>query len=607
MDPLQMILQAASGSDAALNSGIAQQNASTAQQQKLYDQSAKLNEQAIATSTQANIAGADVALAKGKTLEQIQALYNLNLNDPTNELAKNLSVIKNAKEAYGPARAEFDQAMQTGLLDDPIGFLVNQIRLPQLAAKVNAIADAEDQAVTRNRQALEGQAAAKSTIIANTADAEYQINLQMADANAKLAMAKAKSEEAQNVARIAGSNLQTLSLLDKKFDNMRQTATSVESIQASRASRAESAQRMKMAQEEHAFQRAMRVEALNEKQAKIAARDRYDARLAEVAHVLGYVEPPTAQTLDKFGTPKFQAKLDAFATTGTMGETLAESLPFYLGQGGANPAVLRKTGGASIYDTARKLQESALGEAYVNKAQKEYMAANQGKVPKPDDLKTLAFDLYQKDISNDMLVKTGGGKGLTSPAYDNVYTPYKAQYVSFGTQIETNPAYAGLKNNIVHKYVQARVQAGPVTGEKGNNLTAQDQQAIVAAIVKDAVERRIDPKTAAADAAQYFRAAANFNYDMGKYDLFGLPRQSAYLATVEPVGETGIGRFFSAGPDKFDWTNQQQWENVLMRKVRTQQTSPTNPFAGGLLTPQSEIDKNAAQVKPVRDPNRPFN
>lgn len=612
-NPLQMIMQAAQGQNSALTAGIGQNQAATDEMSRLFQQSAVETDSGNEQTASAHMKAAGIERAKGGTLEQIQQLYNLDLQNPTNALASNLATIKQAQEAYGPARAEFDQAQQTGLLDNPLQYIINQIRLPQMAAKVNAIADAEDRAIQDNQMRLAGQAAAKSTIIAATSDAEYEMNMQRADAAARKARAASLESQAQNIGRISASNMQTLSLVDKRFDNQRQTAVSLQSIQDAAENRALRIQQMAIAQEdrmirraeakessllraeqfaatqeERAARRAERTEVAKGKQEKQAQIERLDARFTDVAGTLGMVEPPTVATLDKFGTPKYQEKLYQFATTGTMGESLAESLPFYLGQGGANPGVLRKTGAASIYDTAVKLQGTALGKTYEAAALRELQKGNQGgKAPKPEDLRKMAFDLYQLDITNSMLVKKDDPaiKDLASRTFDNLYNPYKAQFLSMATQIDAgNGKWATLKDNVVHKYVKARLSAGPVTGENGNNLNAQDQQAIMKAITEEISTRKLDPKVAAAQVSAYFKAAANFNYELNKYNLFGLQPQSAYQFTLE-------GSFFKGDErQKLDLTDPQQVENAFQRSVRKRTVS--NAAAEQVL--DNPVGKNIA-------------
>lgn len=591
MDPIQAILQGASQSDTALSKGIDSNNAAASAMEQLFRQSATSTGSAINAAADANRQQAGVGLAQGKLAENIQSLYGLNLSDPTNVLAGNLKVIKDSQEAqrqaevaYAPARAEYDSAASVGLLDNPFQYIMNQIKLPQLAAKVNSIdaarersVDLENQAVQRNMQALQGEAAAKSTLVANTADAEFEVAMKRADAQAIAANAELQRHQAEDVARVAATRLQSVTLADKRQDNLRQAAVSVAQLRTAAENHTLHVEQMKDAAINRQLKTLALEGALEDKQRKRETDAAINARLSVASASLGRPDAINITTL-KLLPKDVAAGIESAAFTGRYGNDLQSSLDFYLSQGGADPNKLGKSG-MPQYVSAQLMQESAEQDEWRTNAMQSLIKTTGSKTHiKEEEITALAYKMYQANLVQTVRAKNENAPSAVDPAFDRLYNPYKLPYVAAAGLIASgkNETLAPLKDNIFQKYVQARLTAGPVQGNQGNNLSSTDLQAVFTAMVSDATIGKVSVNNLASQIAEYTQRLSQYQYDTVKPDLFALPRPSNYYVNVQGQGLLGSGQ------SRVDFTDTSQLENYLTRAVvqrrSAQQTMTYDPL-----------------------------
>jgi hypothetical protein len=490
---------------------------------------------------------AEITYSQNKALEKLQQTFGLDQSDVNNEIAKSLAVAETARQGRTAVRAEYDELASTDLLSNPIGYLLAQVKMPAVAARNNALADAEDLALqnidTRTRQL----AAAKATLTANTADTIRDNQFQQAQNDAKLANAKLQQQEGQVQVAQANTEMQLAALENQMGDNVRSTLGTIISLEDQQEARAD--------------RKRQRDEILAGKKMREDEDLRLNERLAVVSKSLGLVEPMTVARLKGLTNKKVQEAWANAALSGQYGSDLQESLGFYLGNGARDR--IQNTGGASVYSTAQKLaQGGAQTEAL---AARTLQAKNQGKAPKKEDAVAAGFEMYRDDLVNSMSGVTSP-EDLSSSRWNSTYNPYVAPYLSFGKAINENPQLQKvLGNNVVKLAVEDLVKSGAI---KTENLTADQQQQVLLSVAEQVKQRKIDPKQAAAQVAMYYKAASAYNSQLNKPELFGLPQQKSYLFTLE-------GTFGAANRKKLDLMNPTDIENTLIwRAKRGEMQSP---------------------------------
>lgn len=519
--------------------------------QEKLGQSLQTQQQVIQDAALNAGAKASIEYTQNKTLEELQRMFGLDVSQADNEIAKSLAVAQQAREARVGVRAEYDQLAGTSVLENPIGYLFAQLQLPAVAARNNALADAEDLALqnidTRTRQLT----AAKNVISANTADEIHKFQLQQAKLEKRAAEAKLLGEEAKNLVASAGTELQLAQISNQIGDNTRsalQTIISLEDREEARKLRKEQIDA-----------------ALSAKKLKEEEDARLNSRLKTVSSALGLVEPMTLSRLKTLTNKKLQEAWLGAALTGQMGEDLQQSVRFYLSEG--NRVGIQNGGGASVQLTAEKLDRA--GASYQSVAEKSMMAANPaGKKPSTEESRAAGYKLYEQSVVASMASPTERDD-LSSSAWDRVYNPYVAPFLSFSKAVNDNPQLKFMQTNAVHTAINDLVKSGAVRTE---NLTAEQQQQVVLSVVEQVAARKMDPKKAAADISSYFKGAASYNRVLNKADLFALPAQQSYLFTIE-------GTFGDSNRRKVDLMNPSDVENAIVwRMKKSSQAIGETPF-----------------------------
>jgi hypothetical protein len=496
-----------------------------AQVNQLNQESLQMQKDAVLQAGVNAAAKAEVDYKRASLVEDLQRSFNLDPDAANNEISKNLAVITGTQEQYNQERAIYDKMASTDLLSNPIGYLLAQIRMPAQAAKVNALADIEDRARNNIVQQNQMLASSKAAITANTADQEHQNALAEAK-NAELAaQAKLKSAEAATMAQQGAQEMQLLQLQSKNLDDARSTITSVSSIAARAEALAEARERRADAAVDRELRRAQLKEILDKKQLEADEENRLNGRLSAVSKTLGLVEPMTMNRLKTLTNKKEQMIWLEAAQTGQLGDDLKTSLEFYLGRG--NRAAIQATGGASVYDSAKKMADA--GTTYEAEATRQLMAQNMGKAPKREEAIATAFKLYEQNVIGSMHGAVGA-EDLSSSKWDKTYNPYRVEFLSFNRAIDKIPELQTLKNNVVKSTIDELVKTGSVTT---SNLTSEQQQQVLGGVIAKVRAKQLDPKKAAADIAAYFGTAADFNRQMTANVNFALPIQDAYSFTVQ--------------------------------------------------------------------------
>lgn len=510
--------------------------------------SASGQQAAISNAEQTAGKAAEISFQQASLGELLQKQFNMDPSQTHNEITDSLAEAQRAKDARVSARAEYDQAASVGILDNPLEYLVNQLKLPTLAAKNNALADQEDLALNNIATKTQMLKNAQNTVVANVADAQKQVAVEQAKNVADMARAKLSDEEAKNLTAQASGKLQLIGLVDKMADNTRATIGTVISLQDR--------------EDQAAARNALKKDINDKKKSDQADEDRLNSRLQLVSDSLGLAEPMTVKRLRQLQNKKDQDVWLNAATTGQMGDDLQSSLGFYLGSG--SRANINAQGGASTYLTATKLAQA--GAALQSTV--EHTAAATGKKLNSAESKAAAYKLYEDSVVSSMRSPTDKSD-LSSSTWDKTYNPYIAPFKSFSAAIATRPELAGLKTNIMNSSVQTLLGTGVVTGE---NLTSDQQQQVIGSISKMVETKQITAAKAAADISVYTSAASAWNRSMNGYSLFALPAQDAYLFTMN--GEVDRR--------KVDLMNPTTLENALIKRA-TEARRVNGAFHGGIF------------------------
>lgn len=528
--------------------------------------------QSDAAQQQSDAIGRDAAIQAGmvatqkaalnytqnSALQRYQQELGLDPADAQNILSRSIAEKEGLRPQYEASRAEYDAAASTDLLSNPIGFIFAQLKLPSLAAKTNALADAMGRADVRMQVANEHLDTRRRTLVATSADQIREFELAQAAVDKKIADSKLKASEAATASKRAGELMQQMQVVNMVGDNQRQTIGQLATLRDQEENRVERRQRMALVEEQ-------RKQLMDAKKAKDEDIARFDAGLAVVSSKLGLQTPVTYAEWSKL-PEKEKALWHTAAKTGQFGDTLYDSIVFYNEK--ASRAGVAQQGNAASYDAFVKLRTSGLA----HQAEAEREAMKTGKKIKPEEARARGFDIYADKLLN-AAEGVNSTLDLASSKWDKDYIPYRAPTMQFAELANTDPRFAAFKNNEVVKAVNSIATA---TGARGQLTTAQEQAAL-GSIYEQVRTRKILPAKAAADIAAFYKAATDFNYAQTQYDLFGLPKQRAYMYSLE-IGRNRIktNLFNAAELDR-------AFQREVARDIKNAPTMFTDPL--GSLPP----------------------
>ena len=528
------------GQDVML-SGVAQGDAKFKAGELMRQQASQLGEQ---------VAGqvAEASYKQTQLLQQVQGLLGLDTTQANNEIAKSIAQLNSSQQEYQSARKEYDAAITTNFMDDPIGYIVAQLNLPSLSARVNVAADSEAAAQDNISTRTQMLNQSRQTLTADTADIIREAKLKEAHAQSLAAEAQLNQAQGENAIRIASAKMQAYQIADKIQGNVVSginTISSIQNAQETRALRQEAMQdrrevRANAAKDDElkTAERELRVENLRQalKEKKLAAdtEARYNEQLATVSKSLGMKVPVTMDAIHQMTNKEEQARWYGIATTGTYGPDLRSSLETYINRG--DPNAIQLGGGSSIITSARKLAQSGAGYEGIVASAYRTNPANGGKSLPGSVAKAEGFITYKQDLIDSQSAVDPKIKDLSSPHWDTYYNPYVAQFTAFNKAIDTLPQLAELKNNSVKKAIDALIASGAV---KTENLTAEQQKQVLLATVQQVAQRNSSPKDIARDVAVFFNAVSAYDRTLNKYDNFSLPPQESYMFTL-PSGKVDL-------------------------------------------------------------------
>lgn len=492
-------------------------NADTAAMQDMMTVNTQEATQVAQTSADLAARTAAVEYARNKTMENAQAVLGLNPDDVNNQLATSMAEYNAAETQRKASKQQFDKLSQISLLDNPLGWLAAQLQLPQVAAQNNAAVDTRDAAAANIATRQQLLTAHRSAVTANTAAQVQQIKLDTAQNDLAAARIKIREAEIQNSSVIAGRKLQAYQLSDKLFD----IESDLVNKQLTVGQYMMSLEERREARAERAAQSAERLAAKKAQAEDLAA---FDVQLGRVSQFLGLQTPMTAELLKRMpDAKKKQAWIEA-ATTGQIGADLVGSLQFINANG--NTASLRQNNPG----VAAAAQNFAAGiDSYSGEVQRKARA--EGKTPKPAELVAQANDAYTNDIIASAS-RPGTGNSLTSPRWDSVFNPYKAQHHVMLDEIKSGKL--PLQNNALVKELQLLRD----TDRNGTatNISSEQELTALKAVALQVKSGKLKIDEASQQVAEYYRLAAGKNRELYQYELFNLPPQTSYRGQIPGVG-----------------------------------------------------------------------
>ena len=467
---------------------------------------------------QAGAQRAAITYQQNATKEKAQEIAGLNPEDQENEYVRSMAALTAAQTERAPIKAEYDKLTQVNFFDNPVGYILAQMQLPQVAAKHNALVERENAAeqniLTRTRVLQ----AYNNTTVANTASQVQDVQLKEAQVKNLEAGVGLREAEMKNGALIAQRQMQMAQLEDKKADNLRAalgTQLSVAQYQMSLQER-----------QEARAERAQRARAtLAEQKDRDLRESQYNEGLARVSKALGLPIVMDLKTLKQMPNQKMQqAWLDA-ATTGTMGADLKESLAF-IRDAATMPTLQRQNPG---FAQALGAMDSAIrgyGNTLSDEARK--------KTGKPLTLKELT-DLAPKTYAADIVEAASNPKfkrNLSDKSWDNTFNPYRAPHTAVLQDTETGPL-AALKDNVM---VKALTTVSATVPADARGFRGEDEARAVRVVGELVAAKKLTAKEAAAQVSQYYRVATAKGRDLYGYELLNLPPQTRYNVTVQSGG-----------------------------------------------------------------------
>lgn len=467
----------------------------------------------------ARIAGekAAVNFQQESALQQVAATFGVNPDEQSYVIANLMADYQAAEDGRLQVRAKYDSLASKDLLSDPIGYIFAQLELPAVAAQNNAFASAKESAAQdiKTRQQLMIQAKQSTTV--NTADQLKTIRLAEA-ANARQAADIQLSQAALDMdSKIAGQKLQEFQLRDKKYDvndSLFNKTLQVQEFQMNQ-------ERLNLAREEAKARRDAVAKDKKKEEDNLA---QLNAGLALVSRFVGARVPLNVDILKEMKDPKKKQILIEAAMNDTLGNNVIETIDLVNSVGNmqtlaqTNPGFYKALMGAEqgIKDQEAAILRSPEGQALRTK---------------PAELRKLAGERYQGTLVT-QASNLGSTNTLSSPAYDRVFSPYKANH----KVMLQEPALA---NNSFTKALTLVATTNADRVSRESNIPAELEQLALSSIVAQVQKGTLGVDDAARDLVAYHTVAAKKNFDMYQYTQMGLPAQSNAVITIPAASYWG--------------------------------------------------------------------
>ena len=467
---------------------------STNKIQALTDQTGASGADYIASIGDNAKAVAESQAIKAQQIQKNQAIIGLDPQVADNEYAKSVAALNLAQQTYDANRKEYDSITTTSLLDDPLGYIFGQLRLPTVANKVNnavaAISAAQGNIAAR-QNLLERQ---NNVVTADTLDADQRAlgaKARFDLAKATMDVSKAQIGDLQTLASLATARV---SAENTKYDNK------IKALQL-QIQQSEAAGNRALRERQMADMDALKQARLEELQIRMKSEADYTAKLAAVGQTMGYQTTLTPEIYKTLSKPSQQA-IDTMLLYGKFGTDLPDALKTLTNLPGAGTLTETNRGMDQFLKRLQQYTVSATGQ--MSKAQ----PGMPGYVP-PKERGTVALENLQSEIeqsTSNPQSKVASTSGIwDSNPNPTLVNPLLMQSVSL-----PNNSLASAFNTVIG----LKKSEGPVTAKEA-------QQAY--RIVRDLVAGgKLSPDKAAADIVEYTKLGILKSKETYKNDMFGI-------------------------------------------------------------------------------------
>jgi len=506
----------------------------TAQLETLGVQSIEADRRAAALEGKAAQQKTEADYKSAKILQDIDNLFAVDPVANNSIIQERMTQYTAANKAREEVKKEYDALVQTSFLDNPIGYIINQMKLPQVAARHNALVDVRDAAVediaTRQRLAQ----AQRSVTLPDLASDLRELSITSAQAAASRADATILQRQREMASDIANKRLQAFQLGDKAKD----VQTSYSEMLLRYATMAED-------RADRQFSRQMQRETweatMADKQRKNDAIIAMNGRLSTAGSAMGLspTDVPTVETLNTLGNAATQNKWLEIASTGRFGAGVVDSVENLetLGNVGAlqrqSPYVFQAYQGFKA--AIRSIEDSVRLQAKTNQQIAEL-------VKKRTALNQYISELYREEliVSSTSLASDGVAK-LADSRYDTLFNPYRVnhKFLLNNNQLVSPSNAMAVGMRAITTGAEAQIAGMP-------NVPAKMEVDVILSIVNSVKKGVLGVDDAAKDLVAYYKAGVERNLDHYNYTNFGLPAQSAYAIQVPAPGIGGDPVTFDA-------------------------------------------------------------
>jgi len=510
---INKLLSALTDQAGASNSALDANGAAAAQTTSAIGSSAdSMNaavQRSIQLSSQAAQQAAEIERQKAAVGEQAQRVANLDPDNLNNSYVSTMAQLTATTAQREAAMQQYRTLTETSFLDNPIGYIFNQLELPKVVQQHNNLAiqqgNLESDLATRTQLLAQH----KSAVSANVASAGKEAALSAAAVREAAAQAEADKIRIDNFGKISAARMNEQALLDKKLSNTATLYNAGMSMAQFKAREAELAAARKERQ-------ARMLEASKNKEIQDAQDSALAAGLARVSGALGYPAPISIDDFKKMPASKAKQKLYDAAIEGTYGDDLTSSLDFL--QGGnllkmqANDPAFVK--GLSALAAGVRSHATAIARNPLNAKMPPEEATKEG---------AAQYTLALANSAHDPKAVTP----LNDPKWDTTFNPYRSQDATMLSLVESGNAPALANNSYVKVLKTVAATVPPGTPE----FRGQDEEKAIQTLAEMVHTRTISLQRAAADLVSYKRTAAAYNQSTLKMASLNLPvQESAYVS-----------------------------------------------------------------------------
>lgn len=519
--------------------GQQQQEAMRAQAENVSTYAAQ-----VASAVQSQTA-VDAAAATRRA--NILSAGQINPDDINNRVFQAFNEINQTDAQLEPLGREIDQRMAVGLFDNPLEWLINQVRLPGMVGQYNTIARQQNRAI-ESAKTLQGLAATQQSI-SQTMDADLIKKAGDDKAAAEASAAAAKAEEIRAGAAGAASRDIALrqSLTGQKFNTAATLAQLSESM---------------MKSGEYASQ----------KEAEEAAWDLMVGQINEYQKRIGSTLEYSKTSLKLMPAGKREALFERSGSP-LIAQKFSDAAAIISGEGNINN--IANDGNAAMVEWFKQTKMAAAKTATEQKTKLQGM----GKTI--TEKESYAIDAAVIDSMQDLY--RGQTNDMRTAGDAN---PYKLQYDFIAKQFlpsatrQTPP----MPQNVVADYYN---KFGPSSPAKA--FAKLDEAAMIDYVTEQVKAGTMKTSDAAKQIADFYKFGNTVQLDSTKYPLFGLEVNKGYMVKIPGMN----GSLFSnnvRAEGAVDLTNQAMVENFLTKNVARKLVVEDSTKGGNLwmnMTPKN--------------------